>query len=148
MALAERSASVVWQGDMRVGQGTVDAGSGAFTGLPISFMERLEPETHSATPEEFMASAHAVCYAMALSNTLSANGSQPERLEVTAACEVDRTTDGLAIKRSRLDVRGIVPRLDAESFVVLAEKAEAKCLVSAAIRGNVEIEITARLVTP
>jgi osmotically inducible protein OsmC len=145
MAVVERKASVVWQGNMRVGSGTVDGASGAFSGLPISFTDRLEPETPTASPEEFMASAHAACYAMALSNTLGSNGSQPERLEVTAACEMDRTPDGLAITRSRLDVKGVVPRLDEASFVAMAEKAETKCLVSNAIRGNVEIELTAQL---
>ena len=74
-----------------------------------------------------------------------ASRNQPERLEVTAACELDRTPDGLAITRSRLEVKGVVPRLDEESFVSMAEKAETKCLVSNAIRGNVEIELTAEL---
>jgi osmotically inducible protein OsmC len=145
MAVIERKASVVWEGNMRVGSGTVDSASGAFSGLPISFGDRLEPETPSTSPEEFIASAHAASYVMALSNTLGSNGSQPQRLEVTAACDLDRTPDGLAITRSRLEVKGIVPRLDEASFVSMAEKAETKCLVSNAIRGNVEIELTARL---
>jgi osmotically inducible protein OsmC len=146
MAVLERKASVVWQGNMRIGSGTVDGASGAFSGLPISFSERLDGEATAASPEEFIASAHAASYVMALSNTLGSNGSQPERIEVTAACELDRTPDGLAITRSRLDVKGVVPRLDEESFVSMAEKAETKCLVSNAIRGNVEIELNAELV--
>ena len=148
MAVLERKASVVWEGNMRIGSGTVDGASGAFSGLPISFSERLDSSAAAATPEEFMASAHAACYAMALSNTLGSNGNQPERLEVTAACELDRTPDGLAITRSRLDVKGVVPRMDESTFVSMAEKAETKCLVSNAIRGNVEIELNAQLVEP
>jgi osmotically inducible protein OsmC len=146
MAVQERKASVVLQGNMRIGSGTVDGASGAFSGLPISFSERLDGEATAASPEEFIASAHAASYVMALSNTLGSNGSQPERIEVTAACELDRTPDGLAITRSRLDVKGVVPRLDEESFVSMADKAETKCLVSNAIRGNVEIELNAELV--
>jgi osmotically inducible protein OsmC len=145
MAFIERKASVVWEGNMRVGSGTVGGASGAFSGLPISFNDRMEAETPSASPEEFVASALAASYVMALSNTLGSNGNQPERLEVTAACELDRTPDGLAITKSRLDVQGVVPRLDEASFVSMAEKAETKCLVSNAIRGNVDIELTARL---
>jgi osmotically inducible protein OsmC len=146
MALLERTASVVWEGDVRVGKGTVDSSSGAVHGLPITFSDRLETDTSAATPEEFVASALAASYALALSNTLSANGSQPERLEVTAACEIDRTPDGVAITRSRLDVTGVVPRLDPESFAGMAEKAETRCLVANALRGNVAIEVSARLV--
>lgn len=147
MAVLERKASVVWQGNMRIGSGTVDGASGAFSGLPISFSDRLDGDASVVSPEEFMASAHAASYVMALSNTLGSNGSQPERLEVTAACDLDRTPDGLAITRSRLEVKGVVPRLDEASFVSMAEKAESKCLVSNAIRGNVEIELTAQLVS-
>lgn len=148
MAVLERRANVVWEGNLRVGSGTVEGASGNFAGLPISFTDRLEPESPSVSPEEFLASAHASSYVMALSNTLGAAGNQPDRLEVTAACELDRTPDGLAITKSRLEVRGIVPRLDAETFASMAEKAEGKCVVSNAIRGSVEIELDAQLVTP
>jgi len=148
MAVIERKASVVWEGNMRVGSGTVDGASGAISGLPISSSNRLDDEAAQVSPEEFMASALATSYAMALSHTLGANGNQPDRLEVTAACELDRTPDGLAITRSRLDVKAVVPRLDEATFVSMAEKAETKCLVSNAIHGNVEIELNAELVSP
>jgi osmotically inducible protein OsmC len=146
MAVLERKASVVWEGNMRIGSGTVESASGVFSGLPISFSDRLDSDAQSASPEEFVASALAASYVMALSNTLGSNGSQPERLEVTAACELDRTPDGLAITKSRLDVKGVVPRLDEASFVSMAEKAETKCLVSNALRGNVEIDLNAELI--
>jgi osmotically inducible protein OsmC len=132
---------------MRIGSGTVDGASGAFSGLPISFSDRLDRDASVVSPEEFMASAHAASYVMALSNALGANGNQPERLEVTAACNLDRTTDGLAITRSRLEVKGVVPRMDGETFNSMAQKAETKCLISNAIRGNVEIELTTELVS-
>jgi osmotically inducible protein OsmC len=146
MAVLERTASVVWQGNMRIGSGTVGGASGAFSGLPISFSDRLDRDALVVSPEEFMASALAASYVMALSDTLGSNGNQPERLEVTAACNLDRTTDGLAITRSRLEVKGVVPRMDGETFNSMAQKAETKCLISNAIRANVEIELTTELV--
>jgi lipoyl-dependent peroxiredoxin len=147
MALAERKASITWEGDFRIGSGSLGAASGAFSSLPVSFNDRIESDVKTTSPEELIASAHASSYAMTLSNTLAANGNQPERLEVTANCHLDRTTDGLAITRIQLDVRGLVPRLDLDSFQQMAQKAEQKCPVSNALRPAVEIEINAELLS-
>jgi lipoyl-dependent peroxiredoxin len=145
MAVAERKASVVWEGDFRVGSGTLQGSSGAFGGLPLSFNERLESNSDVTSPEELMASAHASCYAMSLSNTLASNGSQPDRLEVTSVCHLDRTTEGLTIRRMQLDVKGQVQRMSTEEFEAMARRADEKCAVSNALRASVEIELTASL---
>jgi osmotically inducible protein OsmC len=147
MAVTERKASVAWEGDYRIGSGTVQPASAAFGGLPISFGERIESESRQTSPEELIASAAAASYALTLSNTLSVQGNQPDRLDVTAACHIDRTQDGLAITRMELDVKAVVPRLEADRFQELAQKAEQKCLVSNALRGNVEVALTAELLT-
>jgi len=145
MPVATRKATVIWEGDLRSGFGVVDAGSGAFDSLPVSFTQRLESESEDTSPEELIAAAHAACYAMSLSNTIASNGSQPERLEVTARCDLERTADGLAIKAVHLDVRGRVPRLEQDTFRDLALKAEQRCPVSNALRGSVAIDVTAEL---
>jgi len=142
MTVATRRATVVWEGDLRTGSGVVDAGSGAFDSLPVSFTQRLESESETTSPEELIAAAHAACYAMSLSNTIAANGSQPERLEVSASCDLDRTAEGLTIKAVHLDVRGNVQ----EAFRELALKAEQRCPVSNALRPSVAIDVTAELV--
>lgn len=145
MAVTERKASVTWEGDYRVGSGTVQPASEAFADVVVTFGERIESESKQTSPEELVASAVAASYAMTLSNTLSAQGNQPERLDVTAACLLDRTPDGLAITRMELDVKAIVPRLEEDRFMELAQKAEQKCLVSNALRGNVELALNAEL---
>lgn len=146
MAVAERKASVTLEGDLRVATGTVQGDSALSYGeLPASITERLEPDSGKMTPEELIASAHAADFALSLASALSAHGNQPDRLDVTASCQVDRTTDGLAITRMTLEVKGVVPRFDAARFEEMAQKAEQKCLVSNALRGNVEIEVKAEL---
>ena len=145
MSVAERRATVVWEGDLMAGRGSLQPASGAFSSLPVSFNERLESGSSATSPEELIASAHAACYAMSLSNTLAANGSQPQRLEVTAAVELSRTPDGLSIRSSHLDVKAAVPRLDGDTLQELATKAEQRCPVSNALRGNLDIEVNAQL---
>jgi osmotically inducible protein OsmC len=111
MALAERKAEVVWQGNLTQGSGTVTPGSGAFGTLPVTWASRTEDPNGRTSPEELIASAHAACYAMAFSNTLNSAGTPPEELRVTATCALDRVDGKLKITTMRLDVHGKVPRL-------------------------------------
>jgi glycogen debranching enzyme len=69
----------------------------------------------------------------------------PERLDVTAACALDRTEGGLKITTMHLTVRGRVPNIDAARFRELAATAEKRCPVANAIRNNVEITLDADL---
>src|SRR5262249_41693466 len=68
----ERSASVVWNGDLLHGQGTIAAApSGAFGPLDVTWASRAEEPNGRTSPEELIASAWAACFAMALSNGLA-----------------------------------------------------------------------------
>ena len=145
MPLMERRASIVWEGDLRQGRGRVSVASGAFPELPVTFSMRTEDASAGTSPEELIAAAHATCYAMAFSNTLATAGSPPERLEVTAVCALDRVEGGLKIMSVDLQVKGRVPGLDQAKFEELARTGEQRCPVSNALRGNVEIRVTADL---
>jgi len=145
MALAERRAEVVWEGNLTQGSGRVHVGSGAVGDLPVTFASRTERADGKTSPEELIAAAHATCFAMAFSNTLNTAGSPPEKLTVDAVCALDRVEGGLKITTMNLDVRGRVPGIDAAKFEELAHKAEQGCPVSGALRNNVRINLTAHL---
>ena len=51
------------------------------------------------------------------------------------------------ITRVALDVRGVVPGLDEDAFAEVARHADEQCPISAALRGNVEVELTTVLQT-
>jgi osmotically inducible protein OsmC len=142
MVTAQRNAEVVWDGDLASGSGKVDAGSGAFGALPISWASRTEEPGGQTSPEELIAAAHAGCYAMALSHTLAEAGNPPERLEVSAVTSFE---PGKGVVSSNLTVRGRVPGLDAAGFEDAAAEGEQNCPVSNALRGNVEIRLHASL---
>ena len=80
----ERSANVVWQGDLMNGSGTIaEAPSGAFGPLDVSWASRAEQPDGKTSPEELIASAWAACFAMALSNGLAKGGNLAIRLQVS-----------------------------------------------------------------
>ena len=147
MAVSERTASVTLEGDIRVASASVQGNGRSFGELPSSLTERLDADNDKTSPEDLIVSAYAADFAMTLASALASHGNQPERLDVTARCVLDRTPDGLAITRMELDVKGLVPRMEAERFEEMARKAEEKCLVSTAMHGNVEFELSAALVS-
>jgi osmotically inducible protein OsmC len=107
LAMVDREAHVVWQGNLANGSGNLSEGSGVLSNTPVTFASRVERPDGKTSPEELIASAHATCYAMALSNVLTEHDAQPERLEVDAVCTLD--DQQLKITNVNLDVRGTVP---------------------------------------
>jgi osmotically inducible protein OsmC len=145
MAVAERRADVTWQGNLTNGQGVASLGSGVLTETPVTWASRTQSPDGKTSPEELIAAAHAACYAMAFSNTLDKAGSPPERLHITAICTLDRVDGKMKIVSMDLTARGVVPGLAQADFETLAKTAEEGCPVSNALRGNVEIRLTATL---
>jgi osmotically inducible protein OsmC len=144
MANVERRAHVVWEGDLLGGQGNFTTESSkAMTESPVTFASRVERPDGRTSPEELIASAHATCYAMALSNVLSEGGNAPEHLEVDTVCVLD--DQSLKITTVDLDVRGRVPGMDQGQFESATHQAEQLCPVSNALRGNVDIRLQAGL---
>lgn len=144
MAIVERTSRVQWEGDLSGGSGSFStATSGALEDSPVTFAARVQDSGGKSSPEEMIASAHAACYAMALSNTLSEKGDSPERLTVDVVCAFD--DEALKITTLGLDVTGEVPGVTPEHFEEAAREAEQMCPVSNAFRGNVDINLSAHL---
>jgi osmotically inducible protein OsmC len=140
-----RRADVQWNGGLLDGKGQVKAGTGAFA-LPVTFPVRIgEPEGHTS-PEELIAAAHASCYAMAFNATLGRRGGKADRTEVTATVTANKGDAGITITSSHLTlvVHGL-QGIDASQLDDVARQAEGGCPVSNALRGNLTIEVEARL---
>ena len=139
----ERSASVVWQGDLMNGSGTIaEAPSGAFGPLDVSWASRAEEPNGKTSPEELIASAWASCFAMALSGGLARGGNPPERLETSATVTF---VPGEGITKGVLTVRGTVPGVDEGAFKDAAEAAKENCPVSKALAGIPDVTLEAGL---
>jgi lipoyl-dependent peroxiredoxin len=139
----ERSATVVWQGDLTNGSGTIAAApSGAFGPLDVSWAARAEEPNGKTSPEELVASAWAACFAMALSSTLAKGGNPPEKLETSATVTFQ---PGEGITKGVLSVRGTVPGMDEAAFEDAATSAKNGCPVSQALAGIPDVTLVASL---
>ena len=140
---AERRAEVTWHGDLMGGSGEVErVGSGTFGGLDVTWASRTEEPGGKTSPEELIAAAHASCFSMALAHALAQAGNPPEQLSTSATVTF---VPGTGITRSALEVEGKVPGIDEDAFREAAEQAKEGCPVSQALKGNVELEVMARL---
>jgi osmotically inducible protein OsmC len=139
---ADRRAEVIWLGELQTGKGEVTLASSGSGTFPVSWPSRTEQPDGQTSPEELLAGAHASCFAMAFSGGLGRAGTPPERLSVTATVTF---VPGTGVTTSVLDVRGAVPGLDQAAFDEAAQAAEGRCPISNAIRGNVEVTVTATL---
>ena len=139
----ERQASVVWQGDLINGSGTIaEVPSGAFGPLDVSWASRAEEPNGKTSPEELIAAAWASCFAMALSLGLAKAGNPPEKLETSATVTFQ---PGQGIIKGALTVRGTVPSLDEAAFVAAANDAKQNCPVSQALTGIPDVSLDAQL---
>ena len=139
----DRRAEVTWRGDLMGGSGVIDrVGSGAFGPLDVTWTSRTEEPGGRTSPEELIAAAHASCFSMALAHGLAQAGNPPEELSTSATVTF---VPGTGITRSALEVEGTVPGMDEDGFREAAEQAKEGCPVSQALKGNVELDLTARL---
>ena len=143
MAEFSRHVEVNWAGTLMDGSGTAAAGTGAFS-VPVTFPSRIGGGDDKTTPEELLAGAHAVCYAMVLTNTISKKGGTASGVRVTATVTADKSEAGIKVVSSRLAaaVSGL-EGIDAGALQELATGAETGCPISNAIRGNVNITVEA-----
>ena len=143
---AIRRADATWNGDLPSGKGVVSAStSGAFKNLDVTWASRSEEANGRTSPEEFLAAAHASCFAMALSAGLGRAGTPPQQLDVSSTVTFDRVGDGFKVTSSVIEVRGKVPGLDQAGFQKAAEAAKDGCPISRALQGNVQLSVNATL---
>jgi len=143
---ARRSAVTIWQGDLLSGTGEVSsATSDHLRGVPVSWASRTEDPQGRTSPEELLAAAHSACFSMAMSGRLAKAGHTAERLEVRAEVTFEKRDAGWAVARSALSVRGRVPGADEATFREAAEGARDGCPISQALKGNVDLSVTATL---
>ena len=147
MSEFSRHVTVDWSGPIRetTSGGVVKAGTGSFE-IPVSFLRRIGEPEGMTSPEELVAAAHGACYAMALNATVGKLGGKIEKTHIT--CTVTAVLDnGIKIRKSLLEVvaHGL-SGIEASAFQQVAVDASGGCPVSNALKGNLEIEVKAKVV--
>jgi osmotically inducible protein OsmC len=140
----DRTASAVWHGDLKTGNGTLSTQTTTLKDAQYSFKSRFE-EGVGTNPEELIAAAHAGCFTMALSAQLTGDNHPPTTLETTAAVTLETTDAGPTVTKIHLTTRAEVPDIEVGKFNELAKKAKEGCPISRLLAAA-EITLDAQLV--
>ena len=137
-----RTSEATWDGTLQDGKGRFWTESSEVSGV-FSFPTRFE-DRPGTNPEELIGAALASCFSMALAGDLGRAGHQPESVRTVATVRLDRDDRGFAITGIDLDSEAVVPTIEREEFVSIAEVTKTNCPVSRAL-GAVPITLRSRL---
>jgi len=138
-----RHAHAIWEGTLVEGKGTMELGSGAFSGK-YSYLSRFK-DGPGTNPEELLGAAHAGCYSMFLGKLLGDAGLPAKKLKTKAAVTVEVSDAGVFITKIALQLEADVPGIDNEKFMKLANQAKAECPISKAVASVESITLEAKL---
>jgi osmotically inducible protein OsmC len=144
MPRIERTADIVWEGNVARGTGRITGGTGAFADLPYSVPTRIGQADGKTSPEELLAAAHGACLAMSLASELSQAGTPPGRLEVTCRIVMDEVEgEGHQIVASQVQVVADAPGADDPALDGAVERAHASCPFSTLLqKAGVEVSVS------
>jgi osmotically inducible protein OsmC len=136
----QQSATIVWEGSVARGSGTITGASGALGPVEVDLPTRVGEAAGKSTPEELLAAAHVGCFTMSLGSILAREKTPPERLEVTATVTLEMSGERPQIPVVEIRATGSVPGADEASFREAVAEAEQQCLISRTLTsGAVEI---------
>jgi osmotically inducible protein OsmC len=140
----KRTASAVWTGGLKDGEGSLSTQSGVLANTPYGFNTRFEmgPGTN---PEELIAAAHAGCFTMALAAQLSKSNLKAKKLETNALVTLENIDDEFWITAVHLELIADIADIDQPTFEALTSKVKADCPVSKLL--NAKITLDAKLNT-
>ena len=143
----ERTAHLGWDGNLARGAGTIDAASGAFTGLPFSLPSRIGDPGGKTSPEELLAAAHGGCLTTSVAGELTAAGTPPGRLDISCTIVMDEVEgQGHQIVGSVVEIVARVDGIDDAALQAAVTRADAGCPFSGLLRrAGATVEVSARL---
>lgn len=144
MPRIERTAEIVWEGNVARGSGHISAGGGAFSELPFSLPARIGKPSDKTSPEELLAAAHGGCLTMSLASELTQAGTPPARLGTTCLIVMDEVeVEGHQIVASHVTLVVDADGADDEAVAGAIERADAGCPFSTLLRkAGVEVSVT------
>jgi len=140
----DRSASAVWHGSLKEGNGTITTESKTLDAAQYSFNTRFENGV-GTNPEELIAAAHAGCFSMALSMQLTSANMVPDEIATTAVVTMEHTDEGPTVTKIHLTSKVRIPNGEKAKFEELATKAKEGCPISRLLKAA-EITLDAQLV--
>ncbi|HET9671175.1 MAG TPA: OsmC family protein [Casimicrobiaceae bacterium] len=135
----KRSATAMWNGDLKSGKGTISTESGVLSNSQYSFATRFE-QGRGTNPEELIAAAHAGCFSMALSLQLAEAGLVAQSITTKATVTLEKTDAGFAITQSHLDLTARIPGASQQAFEQATDNAKNGCPVSKLLNAKITLD--------
>ena len=143
MALHSFHLKADWPG-LRNDVGTIETGN---LKTQISIPPEMDGPGIGTNPDEMLLGAAATCYIITLAAMMERSKLDKESLTMESEGMVDVTNGVITYKkiihRPRVILKAEATEKDFSLARKLAEKAESSCMISRAIKGNVEIELQA-----
>jgi osmotically inducible protein OsmC len=136
--IMHREATVVWEGSLREGIGTISTESGVLSDTQYSFCTRFAEGT-GTNPDELIAASLGGCFAMALANELDLSGFHPKRIETTATATMENLAAGWTLTRIQLEVHATVPNVSQPLFMEAALAAKTNCPIARLLKANISM---------
>lgn len=147
MALHSFHLKADWPG-LRNDVGTIETGN---LKTQISIPPEMDGPGIGTNPDEMLLGAAATCYIITLAAMMERSKLDKESLALESEGIVDVTNGIITYKkiihRPRVVLKAEATEKDFSLARKLAEKAENSCMISRAIKGNVEIELQAEITT-
>jgi osmotically inducible protein OsmC len=135
MPRIERTATVVWDGNVARGSGYISAGTGAFTELPFTLASRIGNPDGKTSPEELLAAAHAACLTTSIGSELARDSTPAGHLEVHCTIVMDEIPgEGHQIIGSNVTVRADVEGASDEGLAEAVRRADEGCPFSTLLK--------------
>jgi len=132
-----------WPG-VRNDVGEIEAGN---LKTKVSVPPEMDGPGVGTNPDEMLLGAAATCYIITLAAMMERSGLEKEELTMESEGIVDVTKGVITYKkiihRPRIVLKPDASDKDVEMAGRLAKKAETSCMISRAVKGNVEIELIA-----
>jgi osmotically inducible protein OsmC len=144
MPRIERSAKVVWEGNVARGTGHLSGDTGAFSELPFTLASRIANPEGKTSPEELLAAAHAGCFTMSLGSELARDNTPAGRLEVHCTIVMDEIPgEGHQIIGSNVTVDADVEGASGDSLAAAIQRADEGCPFSTLLKkAGAEVRVT------
>jgi osmotically inducible protein OsmC len=144
MPRIERSAKVVWEGNVARGTGHLSGDTGAFSELPFTLASRIGNPEGKTSPEELLAAAHAGCFTMSLGSELARDNTPAGRLEVHCTIVMDEIPgEGHQIVGSNVTVHADVEGASDDSLAAAVQRADEGCPFSTLLKkAGAEVRVT------
>lgn len=128
----QRSATAVWNGDLKAGSGHLTTGSKVLAQQLYNFVSRFE-DGSATNPEELLGAAHAGCFSMALVAGLGRAGIPVQTVTTEAKVTLETVEGKPTITRIDLHAHAVAPGADRAQIQEIAEGTKTGCVVSRAL---------------